>query len=109
VKKDPEIFLTHILESIQLVEGYLKKVSQAKFMKDPSLQDAVTRRIEIIGPLSKLGFVDFRDYFGLFSIVFAGVISTLVYDPRENNRKVGSKEPENRQNLISKEVHCSME
>jgi hypothetical protein len=47
------------------------------------------------GPLSKLGFVDFRDYFGLFSIVFAGVIYGVYY-PRENNRKVGSKEPENR-------------
>jgi hypothetical protein len=34
-----------------------------------------------IGPLSKLGFVDFRDYFGLFSIVFAGVISTSYMTP----------------------------
>ena len=56
----------------------------------------ILRQIDL---LRNSGFVDFRDYFGLFSTFFAGVISTRVYDPREKNRKVGSKEPENQQNL----------
>jgi hypothetical protein len=48
-----------------------------------------------------------RRFSGLFWPIFdcfRGGNINFVYDPRENNRKVGSKEPENRQNLISKEV-----
>jgi len=49
--------------------------------------------------LQNSGFVDFRDYFGRFSVFFQGVISTLRILPPEKKRKIGSKEPENRQNL----------
>lgn len=49
MKKDPKVFLAHILESIQLIEEYSKKFPAAKFHKDRLLQDAIIRRLEIIG------------------------------------------------------------
>jgi uncharacterized protein with HEPN domain len=53
VKKDPKVFLVHILECILLIEKYSKKVTAAKFHKDPVLQDAIIRRLEIIGEAVK--------------------------------------------------------
>ncbi len=53
MKKDPKVFLAHILDSIQLIEEYSKKVNQAKFLKKKPLQDAIIRRLEIIGEAVK--------------------------------------------------------
>jgi len=53
---------------------------------------------EINRPLANLGFVDFLDYFGRFSIPIAGVIYEWIL-PLQLESKSGSKEPENRQNL----------
>ena len=53
MKKDPKVFLAHILESIQLIEEYSKKVTAAKFYKDRAVQDAIIRRLEIIGEAVK--------------------------------------------------------
>lgn len=53
MKKDPEVFLAHILESIQLIEEYSKNVTKAKFLNDRSTQDAIMRRLEIIGEAVK--------------------------------------------------------
>lgn len=53
MKKDPIVFIGHILESIQLIEEYSKNVTQAKFHKNPALQDAIIRRLEIIGEAVK--------------------------------------------------------
>lgn len=53
MKKDRKIFITHILESIQLIEEYSEKNSEAKFHKDRFLQDAIIRRLEIIGQAVK--------------------------------------------------------
>ncbi len=48
-KKDHLIFLEHILESIKDIESYSKGISKNRFFKDKQLQDAIVRRIEIIG------------------------------------------------------------
>ncbi len=53
MKKDPAVFLGHILESMYLVEGYLKGVTEERFLKDSALQDAVIRLIEIMGEAVK--------------------------------------------------------
>lgn len=53
MKKDYTVFLAHILDSIQLIEKYSKNATQAKFLKDPSLQDSIIRRLEIIGEAVK--------------------------------------------------------
>jgi len=53
MKKDPKIFLKHILESIDEIEKYIKRFSKGDFLKDRKTQDAVVRRIEIIGEAVK--------------------------------------------------------
>ncbi len=53
MKKDPKIFIGHILESIELIEKYSKNKTQAQFEKDISKQDAIIRRFEIIGEAVK--------------------------------------------------------
>ena len=53
MKKNGKIFLTHILDSINLVEEYLKGKSKLDFLNSKQLQDSVIRRIEIIGEAIK--------------------------------------------------------
>ncbi len=53
MKKKPEIFLRHILECIAVIENHTRKTSQGKFSRDVKTQDAVIRRIEIIGEAVK--------------------------------------------------------
>lgn len=49
MKKDPQIFLKHILESIEWIEKDTKGMSKDDFLQNVPIQDAVIRRIEIIG------------------------------------------------------------
>jgi len=53
MKKDPKIFLKHILESIEEIEGFIKEISEEEFSRDVKTQDAVVRRIEVIGEAVK--------------------------------------------------------
>jgi len=53
MKKDPEILLEHILESIRLIESYVEDKTIEDFLSSVQLQDSVTRRIEIIGEAVK--------------------------------------------------------
>ena len=53
MKKNPKIFLHHILESITAIEKYTESFTKAQFLKTPQLQDAVTRRLEIMGEAVK--------------------------------------------------------
>lgn len=51
--KNPEIFLQHILESITEIEKYTHKFTQTTFFQTTQTQDAVVRRLEIIGEAVK--------------------------------------------------------
>jgi uncharacterized protein with HEPN domain len=53
MKKDIRIFLEHILESIELIEAYVKDKDKSDFLESTQLQDSVIRRIEIIGEAIK--------------------------------------------------------
>ena len=53
MKKDPQIFLTHILESIEAIEEYLQGVSEETFYNSREKQDLAVRRLEIIGEAAK--------------------------------------------------------
>ena len=53
MKKDPAVFLQHILESIEAIETYLRGVKKEVFYKSSEKQDSVVRRIEIIGEAAK--------------------------------------------------------
>jgi len=49
MNKDPKIFLRHILESIEWIEKDMRDLSEDGFLKNVPIQDAVVRRLEIIG------------------------------------------------------------
>lgn len=53
MKRDYKLFLNDIKESIAQIEEYLDGVSKEQFMEDKKLQDAVARRLEIMGEAVK--------------------------------------------------------
>ena len=53
MKKDVTVFLQHILESIEKIELFLKDITKDNFLSSVQLQDAVIRRIEVIGEAAK--------------------------------------------------------
>ncbi len=52
-KRDILIYLEDILESADLIETYLKDISDIEFLRSPQKQDAVLHRIQIIGEAAK--------------------------------------------------------
>jgi uncharacterized protein with HEPN domain len=60
MKKDPVIFIEHILECIELIERYLDGKRKNDFLESTQLQDAVIRRIEVIGEAVRNIPSDFR-------------------------------------------------
>ena len=46
---DPNIFIDHILQSITLIEDYTANITKKEFLDTNFIQDAVIRRIKIIG------------------------------------------------------------
>ena len=53
MKKDPKIFIEHILESIGRIGEYTKDITKDEFLSSNKMQDAVIRRIEVIGEAVK--------------------------------------------------------
>jgi len=53
MKKDPKVNIVFVLECIELIEEYLKDVAEEEFMRSTKLQDAIIRRIEMIGEAVK--------------------------------------------------------
>ena len=53
MKKDPIIYLNHILDSINKIQEYTSGMNQAEFLNKPLFQDAVIRNLEIIGEATK--------------------------------------------------------
>lgn len=53
MRKDPKIFLYHILESIKEIERNTTSLSEPQFFRNTTIQDAVIRRLEIIGEATK--------------------------------------------------------
>jgi uncharacterized protein with HEPN domain len=49
MKKDPYVLIEHIRESIAAIEDYTHGISKEDFISTPQIQDAVIRRLEIIG------------------------------------------------------------
>ena len=58
--KDPIVYLLHINDSIVLIGKYINKINKKEFLSDPILQDAVMRRLEIIGEAVKNLPVSFK-------------------------------------------------
>lgn len=53
MKRSPKIFLFDIIESIEKIEKYTKEATEKKFINDDAMQDAVMKRLEIIGEATK--------------------------------------------------------
>ncbi|MFH0951279.1 MAG: DUF86 domain-containing protein [bacterium] len=53
MSKNPQIYIQHILDSIEAIDGYLKGINKKDFLADIEKQDAVIRRIGIIGEAVK--------------------------------------------------------
>ena len=53
MKKDPKIFLNHILESIREIERNTENLNEAEFFRNITIQDAVIRRLGIVGEATK--------------------------------------------------------
>ena len=53
MKKDPLVFLGHILDSIEIIECYSRGKTELDLMNSVGLQDKIIRRIEIIGEAVK--------------------------------------------------------
>ncbi|KAF1086394.1 hypothetical protein SPSYN_00112 [Sporotomaculum syntrophicum] len=51
--KDDKVYLNHILESIKFIEQYIQDITFEDFTLSNQTQDAVIRRIEIIGEATK--------------------------------------------------------
>ena len=51
--KDDRIYLEHICEAMHKMGVYLSNTTQEQFMADEEKQDAVIRKIEIIGEATK--------------------------------------------------------
>ena len=61
MKKNPKIFLSHILESINEIEKDIAGLDELEFFRNTTVQDAVIRRLEIIGEATKNLPKSFRD------------------------------------------------
>jgi len=53
MKKDITIFLQHMIDCIEKVEEYTETLSEEKFLRSTQSQDAVLRRLEIMGEAAK--------------------------------------------------------
>jgi uncharacterized protein with HEPN domain len=51
--KSNDVLLNHILDSILDIEKYIKGISFDSFLTDTKTQDAIIRKLEIVGEASK--------------------------------------------------------
>ena len=63
MSKDIRVYIEDILESIAQVEKYTKKITEKEFSRNKMLQDAVMRRLEIIGARTYEKITNQRDDF----------------------------------------------
>lgn len=61
MKKDVSVYLSDILESLSKIQEYASNVNDADFYEDTKLQDAIYRRLEVIGEAVKNVPIDFRE------------------------------------------------
>ncbi len=63
MKKDPYVFIDHIRESIEMIETYTNGVTKELFLNTAQIQDAVCRRLEIIGEAANTLESEFKEQF----------------------------------------------
>jgi uncharacterized protein with HEPN domain len=64
MKRDAQVYIEDILEAIAKIEEYMKEVNtDEEFFNNTQIQDAVLRRLEIIGEAVKNIPQEFRDQY----------------------------------------------
>lgn len=63
MKKDPYAFIDHIRESIVAIENYTRGLTKEQFLNTPQIQDALCRRLEIIGEAANKLESEFKEQF----------------------------------------------
>lgn len=61
MKKDYHVFLKHILDFCEDLEKYVDSANKERFLRQKMLQDAVIRKVEIIGEAVKNLPSDFKE------------------------------------------------
>lgn len=61
MKHELQVYLEDILESITKIKEYTGNLNREEFILNPQLQDAVLRRLEIIGEAAKNLPKEFKD------------------------------------------------
>jgi uncharacterized protein with HEPN domain len=49
MKRDDRVYLSHILQSISLIEKYTEDLTEEEFLSNSLVQDGTIRQIQIIG------------------------------------------------------------
>lgn len=95
--KGQEVYLKDILDCIEKIEKYIGNLSEMEFVEDDSVQDAVMRRLEIVGeavkhlsPEIKSGHpeIPWKDVAGMRDILiheYAGVQIERVWKTAKND------------------------
>ena len=61
MKRDIRVYIEDILESIAKIEEYIKEITEDNFYENTQVQDAVLRRLEVIGEAAKNIPQEFRN------------------------------------------------
>lgn len=81
MRKNPTIYLNHILDCINKIQAYTAGMDQDKFLNDSLIQDAVIRNLEIIGEATKQLDQEFRSKYPQIEWKkIAGMRDKLIHD-----------------------------
>ncbi|KPK63593.1 hypothetical protein AMJ83_06090 [candidate division WOR_3 bacterium SM23_42] len=81
MKKDPLVFISHRVECIEIIERYVRNTKKSSFMKSVQKQDAVIRRIEIIGEATKHFPKEIKDKYSIIPWQkIAGMRDMLIHE-----------------------------
>jgi len=81
MKKAPEILIGHILDSIRQIQKYTEDLTPGDFLANVEKQDAVLRRLEIIGEAVKNIPVEIKErYADIPWRKIAGLRDVLIHD-----------------------------
>ena len=81
MKKDNRVYLSHILQSVSLIEKYTEDLTEEEFLSNSLFQDATIRQIQIIGEATKNLSKSLRDkYPQVHWRGIAGMRDKLVHD-----------------------------